>query len=422
MISIKNVLMLDGKRRDILIKGNIIEKIGRVSEKKDLVIEGKNMAAMPGLVNMHTHAAMTLFRGFADDMEFYKAWPERIWPAEARLSGRDVYAGTRLACLEMLRSGTTCFSDHYFFGGDIAKASRSMGMRAVVAELFIDGKSVSAGSVDEKAVLKNLENIKKEGGNLVTPAMGPHSVYTVSREHLSWINDFSLKRNLLVHMHLAETRKENEDCVLKYGKRPVEVLNGMKFLNRNLSIAHAVWLTKGEIRVLAKNNVTVIHNPVSNMKLATGGVMHYSEMKKAGVNVTLGTDGCASNNNLDMFESMKIAALLQKSHLWDQTVLPAKEALEMATINAGRALGLKIGELREGMLADIILINLKRPELTPNLNLASNLVYSANGNCVDTVICDGKIVMQGRKVKGEEGIIEEAERTAERLHEKSGGG
>ncbi|MFH1126406.1 MAG: amidohydrolase [Candidatus Altiarchaeota archaeon] len=417
-ILIKKVLMTDGRRRDIYIENNTIGQVGDVGSKADVVIDGKNRAALPGLVNMHTHAAMTLFRGFADDMEFYEAWPKKIWPVEAKLTGRDVYVGTKLACLEMLKSGTTCFNDMYFYSEDIARAVKETGLRAVVSEVYLNTKEIKDCFTDEKKTTKVIEDIRKSGGSRVIPALGPHAVYTVSKENLKWIADYASKHNLLMHFHLSETRKENEDCVRKYGKRPVELLDEVGFLGSNLIAAHCVWLTKAEIRTLAKHKVNVVHTPTSNMKLAIGGVMPYSEMRKAGLNVTLGTDGCASNNNLDMFESMKIAALLQKSHLWDQTVLPAAEALEIATLNAGKALGLKIGSIKEGMLADIILVDLKKPEMTPNHNLVSNLVYSASGSCVDTVICDGKILMQNRKVKGEEEILEEAEKTAGKLLEK----
>jgi len=419
-ILIKNVLMLDGARRNIYVEGNRIAGVGSRGRKAGIVLDGKDKAALPGLVNMHTHAAMTLFRGFADDMEFYRAWPERIWPAEAKLSGRDVYVGTKLACLEMLKSGTTCFNDMYFYSSDIARAVKEMGLRAVVSELILDEKDVTSGSVDEKETAAILEKIRKAGGSRVTPSLGPHAIYTVSKQNLAWIKEYALKHSLLMHFHLAETRKENEDCVKKYGKRPVDVLEEIGFLGRNLIAAHAVWLTKGEVQKLARRNVTVVHNPTSNMKLATGGVMPYQEMLKAGVNVTLGTDGCASNNNLDMFEAMKTAALLQKSHLWNQTVLPAREAVQLATGNAGKALGMPLGVLAEGMLADIILIDLKKPELVPNNNLVSNIVYAAHGSCVDTVICDGRIVMHGRKVAGEEKILSEAEHTAFKLMDKAG--
>lgn len=419
-ILLKRILMMDGMRRDILIKGNRIAKIGSVREKAEKTIDGKDKAVLPGFVNMHTHAAMTLFRGFADDMEFYEAWPKKIWPAESKLAGRDVYAGTKLACLEMLKSGTTCFNDMYFYSEDIARAVRETGIRAVVSELFLDRKEVHAYDIGEKKTIKVMDAIRKAGGSRVTPAMGPHAVYTLSKESLSWISGYAREHGLLMHTHLSETRKENEDCVKKCGMRPVELLDSIGFLGDNVIASHCVWLTKAEVGVLARRNVTAVHNPTSNMKLASGGVMPYPEMRQAGMNVTLGTDGCASNNSLSMFEAMKTAALLQKSHRWDQTVLPAADAIEMATANAGRALRLEIGKIAEGMLADLILIDLNRPELTPRTNLQSNIVYAANAGCVDTAICDGRIVMEKSKVRGEERIMAEAEKTAERLMAKVG--
>jgi 5-methylthioadenosine/S-adenosylhomocysteine deaminase len=417
-ILIKNALTADGKRTDIHIEGNHIDKVGRVRKKADTILDCKDKAALPGLVNTHTHAAMTLFRGYADDMPFYEAWPRRIWPAEAKLTGRDVYWGTRLACLEMLKSGTTCFNDMYFYAEDIARAVRDAGIRAVVSELYLDNKQIHADEVSETKTAKTIGKIKKAGGSRVTPALGPHAIYTVSKENLAWVSEYAGKHKLLMHFHLSETDKENQDCIKKYGKRPVPLLEEIGFLNDNLIAAHCVWLTENEVKTLAKHKVNVAHTPTSNMKLAVGGIIPYAKMKNAGVNVTLGTDGCASNNNLSMLEAMKTAAVLHKHDTIDPTTLPATDALKMATLNAGKALKLKAGSIKKGMLADIILIDLKKPELTPNHNLTSNIVYAANPGCVDTTICDGKIIMHERKIKDEEKILKEVEKTTKKLMEK----
>lgn len=417
-ILIKNILMADGKRRDIHIEGNRIKEVGRTRKKADTVIDGRDKAVIPGLVNMHTHAAMTLFRGYADDMPFYEAWPKKIWPAEAKLTGKDIYWGTRLACLEMLKSGTTCFNDMYFHAEEVARAVKDSGIRAVVSEVYIDTKQIHADEVSETKTAKTIRKIKKAGGSRVTPALGPHAIYTVSKENLTWIKEYADKHNLVIHFHLSETNKENQDCKRKYGKRPVPLLEEIGFLGRNLTAAHCVWLTEKEVKTLAKHNVNVVHTPTSNMKLAVGGVIPYAKMKKAGVNVTLGTDGCASNNNLNMLETMKIAALLHKHDTGNPTILPATEALEMATVNAGKALNMNTGTIKKDMLADLILIDLKKPELTPNHNLTSNTVYAANPSCINTTICDGKITMHERKIKNEEKILKEAEKTTKKLIER----
>jgi len=214
----------------------------------------------------------------------------------------------------------------------------------------------------------------------------------------------------LLHFHLAETRKENEDCFKQYKKRPIELLEEIGFLGENLIAAHSTWLTKGELRTLARRKVKIAHNPQANMKLATGGIMPYPEMKEVNLIVGLGTDSVVSNNSFDLFQTMKFAALLQKCQRWDPTILPAQECFDLATKNGASILGINAGEIKEGKLADIILIDLRNISMVPNHNFVSNIVYSANGSCVNDVIIDGKIVMQNRKVKDEEKILDDAEK------------
>nr|MCK4491934.1 amidohydrolase family protein [Candidatus Altiarchaeales archaeon] len=247
-----------------------------------------------------------------------------------------------------------------------------------------------------------------------TPSLGPHALYTVSDESLGWISDYAEKENLLIHFHLAETQQENKDCVKRYGKRPVQLLDDIGFLGENLVCAHCIWLTREEMRILAGNNVKVSHNPTSNLKLASGK-LNYSEMKANNLLISLGTDGSASNNNLDLFEEMKFACLGQKMLAGDPTVLPARQALKMSTVNGAKALNINAGEISEGKLADLILIDLRRPELTPLHNLTSLLVYSAGGSCVDTMICDGNILMEDGKVEGEAEILSKVQEVAKDL-------
>jgi len=411
-ILIKNVL-LDGKETSIYIGENSIKEIGTDLEA-DEIINGKGMAALPGLINTHSHAPMTLFRGYGDDMKLQEWLQQKIWPIENKLTDEDVYWGTKLACLEMIKTGTTCFNDMYWHLPGIVRAVDEIGIRAVLSPCFVDLFDDKKREEAIKEHTKLLTDVQAMGSERIIPALGPHALYTVSKEGLRWNREFSDKENLLIHFHLAETEQENEDCIKKNGKRPVEYLEEIGFLCERVVAAHCSWLNQKDIEILAKYDVKIAHNPASNMKLSTG-VMPYPEMVKAGLVVSLGTDGCASNNNLDMFEELKFAALLQKSARGDPTAMPAKEGWEMATINGAKALGLNSGRIEEGMLADIILINLERTELTPNHNLISNLVYSANGSCVDTVICDGRILMRGRKVEGEEEIIEKANDVAMNL-------
>ena len=416
-ILIKNV-ELDGKKKDIYLEGKVIQEISeKVDVEADYLIDGKNKAALPGLINTHTHAAMTLLRSYADDLKLPKWLQEYIWPIEAKLTADDIYWGAKLACLEMIKSGTTSFSDMYWNAYSTARAVEEMGLRAIVSPSFLDlgdeekwKKFLNEG----KEAIKKMRELNCER---VIPALGPHALYTVSREHLQQIKEWSKRENLLINFHLSETKKEVEDCVKEHGKRPVEYLEEIGFLGKNLIAAHVNWVNEKEIKILAEYKVKIAHNPTSNMKLSSG-VSPYQKMKAAGLIISLGTDGAASNNNLDMFEEMKFAALLQKSFYKEPTVMPAGEAFELATRNGALALKLNAGEIKEGKVADLILVNLKKPELTPKYNLLSTLVYSANGSCVSETICDGKILMQDRKVPGEEKILEKVGEVAKELARK----
>ncbi len=402
-ILLKNGL-LDGKEVNIYIEGNRVTEIGSKVEAEH-VLECKGKAVLPGLVNSHTHSAMTLMRSYADDLNLHDWLEKEIWPLEAKIGQEEVYWGSKLACLEMIKTGTTCFNDMYWHMKGTARAVDEMGLRAVLAESFIDLFKEDMAEEMKKTNIEFIRYLKDLGNERITPAIGPHAVYTVSKKSLIWVREFAEKEDLLIHFHLAETQKENTDCERMHGKRPVSFLEDIDFLCDKLVAAHSIWLTEKEIGTLASHNVKISHNPTSNLKLASG-VMPYCDMKNKGVTVSIGTDGCASNNNLDMFEEMKIAALVHKGFSRDPTVMPAKEAFKAATLGGARALGLDVGEIREGGLADLIIIDLKRPELSPGHNLVSDLVYSANGSCVDTTICNGKILMQDRCVEGEETLLE----------------
>lgn len=411
-ILIKNVL-LNGKRTHIFIEGNKISKIGEV-QKADYEIDGTNKVALPGLINTHTHAAMTLLRGYADDFPLQQWLEEKIWPVEKKLTTEDIYWGVKLACLEMIKTGTTTFSDMYWFERQAADAVKEMGLRAFLAEAFFDFGQSNVREESIKRTEDAVKYIRSLHLERIQPALGPHAPYTVSKEGLEWIRDFAARENLLIHFHLAETKKENDDFVVNTGMRPAEFLDKIGFLSERLIVAHAIWLNNEEIKLLAERGVKVSHNPVSNMKLASG-VFPYRLMKQHGVLVSLGTDGCASNNNLNMFEEMKFASLLQKVHNMDPTALPKDEVFRMATINGAKALGIDAGEIKEGKLADIILVDLATASFAPNHDIVSNLVYSTPK--VDIVICDGKILMKNGKVPGEEEIIKHAEEVAKRLVE-----
>jgi len=404
-ILIKDV-QLAGRPTSIYIDGNRIASIGGKAEA-DTVIDGKWKAALPGFVNTHTHAAMSLLRSYADDIPLQQWLEKSIWPREAKIEPEDVYWGTKLACLEMIKGGTTCFNDMYLHMDQAARAVKEMGLRAVLSEGFIDMRDPDLGQrllKKQETVLKKIEGI---GTDRVRAALGPHSLYTVSKESLLAMRELSDEKGYLIHFHFSETKREVEDCVTEQGMRPAKYLDSFGFLSRNLVAAHCCWPNPDEIGLLARAGVRVSHCPTSNMKLASGA-MPYRALREAGILVSLGTDGPASNNNLDMLEAMKFAALLQKYVSGDPTVAPASEVFEMGTFGGARALGIDAGIIEEGRLADIVLVDLRRPELNPAHDLESLLVYSAHGNVVDTVICDGQVLMRGRKVPGEAEIVRKA--------------
>jgi len=413
-IIIKNVL-LNNKIKDIYIEKNIIKEIkDKINTEAEFKIDGKDKAVLPSFFNAHTHAAMTLFRGYADDILLQQWLEKKIWPLEQKLNEDDVYIGAKLACLEMIKSGTTFFNDMYWHWKGTAKAVEEMGIKALISEVFIDlfdeNKAKEQIRLNEK-----IYNDSKDFSERVIFALGPHAIYSVSKESLLWHKEFADKNNLLIHIHLSETKNEVDSCMKEHNKRPVEYLQDIGFLGENVIACHSVWFNKEEIMILSKNNVKLVHNPSSNMKLSVGNAFQYEQLKKAGILVSLGTDGCASNNNLDMFEEMKIASLLQKMHYHNPTLMPAREVFEMATINGAKTFNLNAGIIEQGKIADLILINLKDVHLVPRHNLISNLVYAANSSCVDTTICDGKILMQNRVVEGEDKIKEEAQKVAEDL-------
>jgi 5-methylthioadenosine/S-adenosylhomocysteine deaminase len=415
-ILIKNVL-LNGRKKDIYIGENTIEQINdTINLEAEFRIDGKHKAAVPSLINAHTHAAMTLLQGYADDMHLSEWLENKIWPTEAKLTEDDVYRGAKLACLGMIKTGTTFFNDMYWHYHGTAKAVDESGIRSAVSAVFIDLFDEAKAKEQIKLNEKLFKETKKYSER-VTFALGPHAVYTVSEESLIWAKEFADKHSLILHIHLSETKKEVDDCIKKHKKRPVEYLEDIGFLGSNVFAAHSIWLNDKEIELMKKYDVKPVRCPTSNMKLASGA-LPYLKMKKAGLTVTLGTDGCASNNNLDMLEEMKFAALLEKFHCNDSMAMPAKEAFELATVNGAKAFNLNCGEIKEGKLADLLLVNLKNINLNPRHNLISNLVYAAHGDCVDTTICNGKILMENGKVDGEEEIIEKANEVAMDLIER----
>lgn len=403
---------LNGTTTDIYIEGKYIKRIGKdLALPADQIIQAQKKAVIPGLINGHTHAAMTLFRGYGDDMPLMPWLEQKIWPNEAKLTREDVYWGAKLACLEMIKTGTTTFFDMYHKWGATADAVQEMGIRGVLSGVCFDHFEEEQA---EKCKKHNLKLVKEadEYSDRIRYAIGPHAIYTVSGQLLQWINEFSRERNVLIHLHLSETEGEVENSIRQFGLSPVRYLYKLGVLSPRLIIAHGIYVDDDEIRMLADHGVKVVHNPASNMKLASGIHFKFKEMKEAGITVGIGTDGCSSSNNLDMIEAMKLASLLGKSWRKDPEVLAADEVLRAATAEGAVICDLKTGRIEEGFLADLCLVDLNIPAFTPNFNFVSNLVYAANGNCIDTVICNGKILMQNKKVAGEEEIMEQTAKRA----------
>lgn len=403
------IAIKDGK---IVFVGKSLPAHGIKAEK---TIDGKGKVALPGLVNCHTHVAMTLFRSLAEDKPLDVWLRETIWPLEAKLTSDDVYSGALLGCLEMLKSGTTCFADMYFHERAVAEAVCKSGIRGVLAEGIIEAGNKELGEKTFNNSVKFAENFKGFAEGRVVTMLAPHAVYSCSRELLRKVMEKASKLGVGVHIHLAESAEMFKDFESLYGCSEVEFLHMLGFFDEHVLAAHCINLSETDRYILAAHDVNVVHVPVANMKLGLD-VARVKALVDLGVNVALGTDGPASNNTLDMFETVKFAALLQKHVYRNTRILSAYQVLRMATLDGAKALGLDriIGSLEVGKRADIVLVDLFKPHLRPLHDIYAALVYSARGSDVDTVIVDGKILMENRKVQtlDEETVIEEAEKHA----------
>ncbi|MEM2102494.1 MAG: amidohydrolase [Candidatus Bathyarchaeia archaeon] len=406
----------------VAIKKDAIVYVGKASKSPkfnaERVIEGKGKAVMPGLVNCHTHVSMTLFRGLAEDQPLPRWLKETIWPLEAKLKPEDIYTGALLGCLEMLKTGTTCFADMYFHEDMVAKAVQELGLRATLAPGIIESQNAMQTEKILNEGITTAMKLHATAQGRIRFQLGPHAVYSCSPELLKRIHEAALKLRVGLHIHLAESMDLARQVKEKYGVTETRLLKKIGFLGPNLLAAHCIYLSNREIKTLAKHQVKVAYNPVANMKLAQG-TPKIVDLVKAGVSVGIGTDGPASNNSLDMFQTVKTASLLQKARYGDSTVLPAHQALAMATREGAKVLGIEniVGTLESGKKADLIIIDLKKPHLSPVHDIYANLVYSATGSDVDTVIVNGKILMENRQVTvaDEEKILKKAQKTAQNL-------
>jgi 5-methylthioadenosine/S-adenosylhomocysteine deaminase len=424
-VLIKNgfVLTQNEKRElkscDVFIDEGRISEMGEVKVEADHVIDAKDKVVMPGLINTHNHVANTIIRGYADDVHLEQML-EKTFSMDSKITRRDVQVGSLVGCLEMIKSGTTSFVDLFYWEDEIAKAVHTSGMRGFLSWAVLDKEFTTQKGNPLDNCEEFIENHK--GKERITPMVSLMGVYVSSEETFLKGKDLASKYGTMCHLHLSETRKEVYDNMKKHSARPVEWLEKIGFLNENVLAAHCAWLTIGEVRTLAKRKVKVSHCPVSNMKLATGGIAPVLEMLENGVTVSLGTDSCVSNNDMDMFETMKFASLFQKASRWDPTVLKAQKVLDLATIEGARALGMEkeLGSIEEGKIGDIAIVNLKTPNAVPFYPdlIPSHLVYSCNGGNVDTVIVDGRPIMKDRILSevDESSVLEEFQELAMAVH------
>ena len=412
-VLLRNII-LNGQVSDVLVTDGIISKIAPSDslcccDDGAEVMDCEGKTALPGFVNMHTHAGMAMMRGVGEDIGFHE-WLDRIWEIEKNIDEEYVYHATKVACLEMIKTGTTTFNDQYWYMPMAYKAASEMGLRSVLSYVICD-RNDPQESERQKVQCQEMFEASKVWGDTATFVLSVHAIYSVRESMILWARDFARSNGLRLHIHLSETEKEVEDCKATHGgMSPVEYLDSLGVLGPDVIAAHTLWLSDKDVEILGKRGVTCVHNVNSNLKLASGYRFRYNELRDAGANVCLGTDGCGSSNNLDMLETMKTSAMIQKAWREDSSAMPINELLAMATVNPAKAFGLNLGKLEEGALADIIIIDTDSYHFMSPGNFEANLIYSAHSDCVDSVICNGRFVMKNRVVPGEKEILAQAKK------------
>lgn len=401
MLLLKNVYF-EGKTQDILIENNVFQKIApSIHETHADIFDCTDKAILPSFCNAHTHACMMFLRGVGEDLELFHWLQNKIWPLEDRLTDETIYHISKFAVLEMIKTGTTAFLDMYFHTEETVKAVNEMGLRAC---LTFTGMDMFDPAETERRI-KNAEKFLNTPcpTDRIFKTLSPHAIYTASKDLIMAFRKMVNDRGLFLNMHVSETKYEVDECVKKYGQTPLAILNDWGALDGKTVIAHAVHLTEDEIKIAKEKNIYIAHNPTSNLKLNSGQMplQHYLD---EGLHISLGTDGVSSNNSLSMISETKIAALSGKNQANSTKAAQVNDIFNLATANGFEALGLKAGKIKEGYLADFMLIDLNHHAVLPNINLISNMIYSADSSCITDVFCNGVPLMQNRCVKDEEQI------------------
>ena len=417
-ILLKNI-KVDGSVSDVLLDGGLIAGIVSAGEPVAVpdgaeVVECHGNTLMPGLVNMHTHAGMALMRGVGEDISFHE-WLDRIWELEKDLDEEYVYHATKVACLEMIKTGTTTFNDQYWYMPMACKAASELGLRAALSYVVLD-RNDEQESERQKIQCQEMYELSRTWPDNIQLLISVHAIYSVREPMMLWAVDFARQRGLKIHIHLSETEKEVQDCMAQHdGMSPVEYLDSLGILGPDVIAAHTLWLSDKDVEILGKRGVTCVHNVNSNLKLSSGYRFRYNELRDAGANVCLGTDGCASSNNLDILETMKTSAMIQKAWRKDPSAMPLNELISMVTVNASKALGLDAGRIEVGAAADLLIVNTDNYNFMSPGTFEANLVYSAHSDCIDSVICNGRFLMKNRVVPGEKEILAQARRVLNRI-------
>ena len=407
MILLQNI-QLDGAPVNLFIEGRRIRRILPFPEteglRADETVDCTGKAVIPGFINMHTHAAMVLLRGITEDVPLDR-WLTKIWAMEAKMDEEFIYWGTKVACLEMIRSGTTTFNDMYWFAPYARQAAVEMGIRPYISFVILDRFDKATAEKQKRKCIELYE--RSQGWDAASHlAMSVHAVYTVSEEMILWASQFAVDHGMKLHIHISETEKENIDCQNAHGGlSPTEYLDSLGVLGPHVVAAHTIWLSDHDVEILGSHRVNCVHNINSNAKLASGYRFRYDDLKKAGANICLGTDGASSSNNLDMLETMKTTALFQKAWENDPSAMPLPDLMAAATVNGARALGLDTGEIREGAFADLSIVDIDNSYFVSPGSFLANLVYAASSDTISSVIAEGRFVMRDRVVEGEQEIL-----------------